>query len=55
MVGTPGAGFLQRFLGINGVDSLSRIMGFLLICIAIQFAIIGVRDLILDTGFWGSS
>lgn len=50
-----GAGFLQRFLGINGVDSLSRIMGFLLICIAIQFAIIGVRDLILDTGFWGSA
>ena len=47
-----GAGFLQRYLGVNGVDSLSRIMGFLLVCIAIQFAIIGVRDLILDTGFW---
>lgn len=50
-----GAGFLQRFLGVNGVDSLSKIMGFLLVCIAIQFAIVGVRDLILDTGFWGSS
>ncbi len=47
-----GAGFLKRFLGVNGVDSLSRIMGFLLVCIAIQFAIVGVRDLILDTGFW---
>jgi multiple antibiotic resistance protein len=47
-----GAGFLQRFLGVNGVDSLSRIMGFMLICIAIQFAIVGVRDLILDTSFW---
>ena len=47
-----GAGFLKRFLGVNGVDSLSRIMGFLLICIAIQFAIVGVRDLILNTGFW---
>mgnify|MGYP001600797775 CR=1 FL=1 len=47
-----GAGFLQRYLGVNGVDSLSRIMGFLLVCIAIQFAIIGVRDLIIDTGFW---
>ncbi len=47
-----GAGFLQRFLGVNGVDSLSRIMGFLLVCIAIQFAIVGVRDLILDSGFW---
>ncbi len=47
-----GAGFLHRFLGVNGVESLSRIMGFLLICIAIQFAIVGVRDLILDTNFW---
>jgi multiple antibiotic resistance protein len=47
-----GAGFMKRFLGVNGVDSLSRIMGFLLICIAIQFAIVGIRDLILDTGFW---
>lgn len=47
-----GAGFLHRFLGVNGVDSLSRIMGFLLICIAIQFGIVGVRDLILDTSFW---
>ncbi len=47
-----GAGFLKRFLGVNGVDSVSRIMGFLLICIALQFAIVGVRDLILDTEFW---
>ena len=47
-----GAGFLRRFLGVNGVDSLSRVMGFLLICIAIQFAIVGVRDLIHNSGFW---
>jgi multiple antibiotic resistance protein len=47
-----GAGFMKRFLGVNGVDSLSKIMGFILVCIAIQFAIVGVRDLILDTGFW---
>lgn len=46
------AGFVSRILGVNGVDSLSRIMGFLLICIGIQFAIIGVQDLISDTGFW---
>lgn len=46
------AGFMHRLLGINGVDSLSRIMGFLLICIGIQFAINGVKDLALDTGFW---
>jgi multiple antibiotic resistance protein len=47
-----GAGSLKRLLGVNGVDSLSRIMGFLLVCIAIQFAIVGVRDLILDKVFW---
>jgi multiple antibiotic resistance protein len=47
-----GAGFMRRILGVNGVDSLSRIMGFLLICIGAQFAIDGVRDLVLDVGFW---
>jgi multiple antibiotic resistance protein len=47
-----GAGVLKGFLGVNGVDSLSKIMGFLLICIAIQFAVVGVRDLILDKVFW---
>ncbi len=46
------AGFMRRLLGVNGVDSLSRIMGFILVCIGIQFAINGVKDLILDTGFW---
>ena len=49
-----GAGTMRRFLGVNGVDSLSRIMGFILICIGAQFAINGVRDLILDTAFWRS-
>jgi len=47
-----GAGALHRFLGVNGVNSLSRIMGFLLVCIGIQFTINGVRDLVLDTTFW---
>jgi multiple antibiotic resistance protein len=47
-----GAGSLRRFLGVNGINSLSRIMGFLLICIGAQFAINGVRDLALDVSFW---
>ena len=46
------AGFVSRILGVNGVDSLSRIMGFLLICVGIQFAIIGIQDLISDSGPW---
>jgi multiple antibiotic resistance protein len=47
-----GAGFMRRILGVNGVDSLSRIMGFILVCVGIQFAINGVQDLALDTNFW---
>jgi multiple antibiotic resistance protein len=43
---------MRRVLGVNGVDSLSRIMGFILACIGIQFAINGVRDLVLDSAFW---
>jgi len=40
------AGLMRRILGVNGVDSLSRIMGFLLVCIGIQFTIDGIKDLI---------
>jgi multiple antibiotic resistance protein len=47
-----GAGVMRRVLGVNGVNSLSRIMGFLLICIGIQFIVNGVKDLALDTSFW---
>jgi multiple antibiotic resistance protein len=47
-----GAGSLRRFLGVNGINSLSKIMGFLLICIGAQFAINGVRDLAVDVEFW---
>ncbi len=47
-----GAVVLRRYLGVNGISSLARIMGFLLVCIGTQFAINGVRDLVLDTSFW---
>jgi multiple antibiotic resistance protein len=46
------AGLMSRILGVNGADSLSRIMGFLLICIGIQFMINGIKDMILNPGFW---
>jgi multiple antibiotic resistance protein len=47
-----GAGSLRRILGVNGINSLARIMGFLLICIGVQFAINGIRDLVADPVFW---
>jgi multiple antibiotic resistance protein len=43
-----GAGVLRRYLGLNGVDALSKVLGFLLICIGVQFIINGVRDFVLD-------
>jgi len=46
------AGVMRKVLGVNGVNSLSRIMGFILICIGIQFIVNGIRDLSLDTSFW---
>jgi multiple antibiotic resistance protein len=45
-----GAGALRRHLGLNGVDALSKVMGFLLVCIGIQFIINGIRELVLDMG-----
>jgi multiple antibiotic resistance protein len=49
-----GAVKMRGFLGVNGVSSISRVMGFLLICIGIQFVINGVRDLALDKAYWTS-
>lgn len=46
------AGLLNRLLGANGIAAISRIMGFLMVCIGVQFAINGVRDLLHDPDFW---
>jgi multiple antibiotic resistance protein len=39
-----GSIILVRFLGPSGIDALTRIFGFLLICIGVQFVLIGVSD-----------
>lgn len=36
---------LERFLGATGMNAMARIMGFLLICIGVQFIIVGVTDI----------
>jgi multiple antibiotic resistance protein len=36
---------LARFLGPTGVSAMTGIMGFLLVCIGVQFVINGVMDL----------
>jgi multiple antibiotic resistance protein len=38
------AGKLNAVLGANGINAMSRVMGFLLICIGVQFVINGVVD-----------
>ncbi|WP_187360103.1 MarC family NAAT transporter [Chitinolyticbacter meiyuanensis] len=42
---------LYALLGENGINAVSRVMGFLLICIGVQFLINGVRDLLHDPAF----
>jgi multiple antibiotic resistance protein len=41
-----GSARLTRFLGVNGLNIFTRIMGFLLICIAVQFLATGIFDFI---------
>ncbi len=42
---------IMRFLGETGIDATARLMGFLLVCIGVQFAINGVHDLLRAWGF----
>lgn len=44
------AGRLNELLGANGINAMSRVMGFLLICIGIQFVINGVLDIVRGLG-----
>jgi multiple antibiotic resistance protein len=46
-----GATPIMRWLGETGIDALARLMGFLLVCIGVQFAINGVHDLLTAWGF----
>lgn len=39
-----GAGAMVRFLGRSGIDVLTRIFGFLLICIGMQYLLTGISD-----------
>jgi multiple antibiotic resistance protein len=38
------AGEMVRFLGPRGIDAMTRIFGFLLICIGMQFLLTGIAD-----------
>ena len=38
------AGSMVRFLGQSGIDAMTRIFGFLIICIGMQFVLTGISD-----------
>jgi len=38
------AGAMVRFLGQSGIDAMTRIFGFLIICIGMQFLLTGIAD-----------
>ena len=45
------AGMIAKILGVTGLDALTRIMGFLLICIAFQFVFDGLAEYFADERF----
>jgi multiple antibiotic resistance protein len=38
------AGSMVRFLGQSGIDAMTRIFGFLIVCIGMQFLLTGISD-----------
>jgi multiple antibiotic resistance protein len=45
---------VKRYLGEQGIDALTRIMGFLLVCIGVQFVGIAVIEVATDPRFVGA-
>ncbi len=47
------SGGLTRVLGVNGTNAMTKIMGFIIFCIAVQFIVNGVTDPSLVAKFHG--
>ena len=43
-----------KLLGASGIDAMTRIMGFLLICMGAQFCINGIKEVAQDPVFHGA-
>ncbi|MEZ8491563.1 MarC family protein [Vibrio splendidus] len=39
---------LLKALGQNGINAFTRIMGFLLICMRVQFFTLGIQEIVLE-------
>lgn len=45
-IGLRGATSIMKWLGNSGIDAIGRVMGFLLICMGVQFVINGIVEII---------
>ena len=43
-----------EFLGVNGMDALTKVMGFLLVGIGIQFVMTGLFEILTDESIVGA-
>ena len=41
----------MRFLGPTGMDALTRIMGFLLVCVGVQFIVVAIGEIVASDAF----
>ena len=46
------ARFISKAMGADAMEAITRVMGFLLICIGVQFVASGVRSLIAGQQWW---
>jgi multiple antibiotic resistance protein len=46
------ARFISNAMGADAMEAITRVMGFLLICIGVQFVASGVRSLIAGQQWW---
>lgn len=43
------SGLIMRFVGKSGIEAISRLMGFLLVCMGVQFIINGTLEIVTKT------
>jgi multiple antibiotic resistance protein len=43
-----------KILGATGIDAMTRLMGFLLVCMGMQFCINGIKEVAQDPVFHGA-
>lgn len=44
------AGQIVKFIGEGGVETIARVMGFLLVCMGVQFLINGILEIVAQYG-----